>query len=199
MGWNYLSILKLQSIHCWPLHWAWDKTRNWTQAEAKWPTFHRQQFTKEKYEYQLNFQWNVFLMVLLIIRHQVIMASCQIHKIAGCPCSGNARNVFPATVGWRSRHASRHAHDARAVKHAGIANKRFYLKSVAGKTFPAFPAHAQLATYVVKGPCLAPSGRQTIVRIITGVTNWRIYASLGLNQLTSAILCVTLCFVYASY
>ena len=33
----------------------------------------------------------------------------------------------------------------RAVMHAGIANWRFPLKSVAGKTFPAFPAHAQPA------------------------------------------------------
>ena len=29
---------------------------------------------------------------------------------------------FPATVGWRSRHASWHVRDARAVMHAGIAN-----------------------------------------------------------------------------
>ena len=30
--------------------------------------------------------------------------------------------------------------------HAGIANERFPLKSVVGKTFPALPAHAQPAT-----------------------------------------------------
>ena len=35
--------------------------------------------------------------------------------------------------------------DARAVMHAGIANWRFPLKSVAGKTFPTFPVHAQPA------------------------------------------------------
>ena len=34
--------------------------------------------------------------------------SCQICKIAGYACAGNARNVFPATTSWRSRHASRH-------------------------------------------------------------------------------------------
>ena len=34
---------------------------------------------------------------------------------------------------------------ARTVMHAGVANLRFPLKSVAGKTFPAFPAHAQPA------------------------------------------------------
>ena len=71
--------------------------------------------------------------------------SCQICKIAGCACTGNAENVFPATAGQRSRHASRHVRDARAVMHAGIANWRFPLTSVAGKTFPAFPAHAQPA------------------------------------------------------
>ena len=47
----------------------------------------------------------------------------------------------PAIAGWRSRHASRHA---RAVMHVGIANNLWFpLKSVAGKTFSAFPAHAQ--------------------------------------------------------
>ena len=44
-----------------------------------------------------------------------------------------------------SRHASRHVRHARAVMHAGIAYWRFPLKSVAGKTFPGFPAHAQPA------------------------------------------------------
>ena len=72
-------------------------------------------------------------------------ASYQICNIACCACAGNAGNGFPATAGWRSRHASRHVRDARAVMHVGIANLRFPLKSVAGKTFPAFPAHAQLA------------------------------------------------------
>ena len=68
-------------------------------------------------------------------------ASCQIRKIAGCACAGN---VFPASAGQRSRHASRHVRHACAVMHAGIANWRFTLKSLAGKTFPAFPAHGQL-------------------------------------------------------
>ena len=42
------------------------------------------------------------------------------HKIAGM--RRNAENVFPATAGSRSRHASRHVRDARDVMHAGIAN-----------------------------------------------------------------------------
>ena len=48
--------------------------------------------------------------------------SCQILKIAGCACAGNAGNVFPAIAGWRSRHVLRHVLDVRAVMHAGIAN-----------------------------------------------------------------------------
>ena len=39
-----------------------------------------------------------------------------------CACAGNAGNVFPATGGKRSRHASRQVRDARAMMHAGIAN-----------------------------------------------------------------------------
>ena len=38
----------------------------------------------------------------------IIWASYQIRKIAGCACVGNAGNVFPTTAGQRSRHASRH-------------------------------------------------------------------------------------------
>ena len=73
-------------------------------------------------------------------------ASCQIRNIAGCACAGNAGNVFPAptskeTACYRSRHASRHVCDARAVMHVGIANPRW-----PGKSFPAFPAHAQPTT-----------------------------------------------------
>ena len=52
-----------------------------------------------------------------------------------------------ATTGKRSRHASRHVRDrdARVVMHAGIANLRLPVKTVAGKMFPAFPAHTQPA------------------------------------------------------
>ena len=38
-----------------------------------------------------------------------------------------------------------HERYTRAVMHAGMANWRFPLKSMAGKTFPAFPAHAERA------------------------------------------------------
>ena len=65
-------------------------------------------------------------------------ASCDIRKIAGCACAGNSGKVFPATDSCRSRYASRTCRD-----NAGIANPRLPLKSVAGKKFPALPAHAQ--------------------------------------------------------
>ena len=81
----------------------------------------------------------------IAIEKPTVWASYQIRKIVSCACTGNAGNVFLATMGLRSRHASRHVRDARAVMHAGIASYRFPLKSVAGKTFPAFPAHAQPA------------------------------------------------------
>ena len=57
--------------------------------------------------------------------------------------SRSTKMGFPATAGERSRHAARHVRDVGAVMHAGIANWRTSLKSVAGKTIPAFPAHAK--------------------------------------------------------
>ena len=77
--------------------------------------------------------------------HLRAWASCQIRKMAGCASAGNTGKVFPATAVKRSQHASQQVRDARTVMHAGIANKRFPLMLVAGKTFPAFPAHAQPA------------------------------------------------------
>ena len=69
-------------------------------------------------------------------------ASCQIRKIAGCACAGNAGNVFPSTdfkVYWLlaipaciTARASSTCRDA----------CRDRLPAVTGKTFPAFPAHA---------------------------------------------------------
>ena len=65
------------------------------------------------------------------------MGSHQIRKIAGCAFTRNVRNVCPATVGLRSRHASWHVRDARVVM------------SVVGKMFPAFLAHAQPAILLI--------------------------------------------------
>ena len=39
----------------------------------------------------------VVLMVLMVL--MVIMGPCQIRKTAGCACTGNTGNVFPATTG----------------------------------------------------------------------------------------------------
>ena len=72
-------------------------------------------------------------------------------QICGCACAGNAGNVFPVTAGKRSRHASRHVRDARAV----IANQRFPLKSAAGENVPGIPGACATCnfTYLVRGPC----------------------------------------------
>ena len=63
--------------------------------------------------------------------------------------------------------------DPRAVMHAGIANKWFSLKSVAGKTLPAFPAHAQPAILRIwkkahsqNDPCLTKHNEAQTVCII---------------------------------
>ena len=80
--------------------------------------------------------------------------SCQIRRIEVCACAGNVGIVFPATAGKRSRHASRHALDARAVMHVGIVNSRFPLKSVAEENVPGIPGAcaSRNFTYVVRGP-----------------------------------------------
>ena len=54
---------------------------------------------------------------------------------------------MPGTFSLPPRVSDPDMRDARAVMHAGIANKRFPLKSVAGKTFPEFPVHAQPAIF----------------------------------------------------
>ena len=72
-------------------------------------------------------------------------ASYQICKIAGCVCAGNARNVFPATDFKGNRKLATPAcTTARASRTCRDAYRDRY-PAVAGKTFPAFPAHAQPA------------------------------------------------------
>ena len=72
-------------------------------------------------------------------------ASYQIRKIAGAHAPEMPGTLSQPPLVKRSRHASRYVRDARAVMHAGTANQQFPLKSAAGETFPAFPAHAQPA------------------------------------------------------
>ena len=64
------------------------------------------------------------------------------------------RDVFLATAGKRSRHASRHVRDARAVMHAGIANLRFPLKSAGWENVPGIPGACTTRnlTYLARGP-----------------------------------------------
>ena len=52
---------------------------------------------------------------------------------------------MPGTFSLPPRVSDPGMHHGTCVMHVGIANKRFALKSVAGETFPAFPAHAQPA------------------------------------------------------
>ena len=74
-------------------------------------------------------------------------ASYQIHKIAGCACAGNAGNVFPAAEFNGNRELAIPACiTARASRACRDAWDCF--ATVAGKTFPAFPAHAHPHFYV---------------------------------------------------
>ena len=76
------------------------------------------------------------------INIQLQWASCQIRKIAGCAC---ARNVFPATEGKRSRHASRHVRTHVPWCTPGSLTSGFLWNRWRGEMFPAFPAHSQPA------------------------------------------------------
>ena len=77
--------------------------------------------------------------------HQQPLASYQIRKISGCACAGNAGNVFPATDIKVNRELTIPACiTARASSTCRDACRDRWPK-VAGKTFPAFPAHAQPA------------------------------------------------------
>ena len=67
------------------------------------------------------YQWDDVYALAISTGKFCVWASYQIRKIVGCSCAGNAGNVFPAMY-----------HDT------CVTNLRFPLKSVAGKTFPAF-------------------------------------------------------------
>ena len=77
--------------------------------------------------------------------HCTKWASYQIRKIAGCACAGNVGNVSPAADfngnRWLAIPVCITARASRTCRDAC----RDRLPAVAGKTFPAFPAHAQPA------------------------------------------------------
>ena len=113
---------------------------------------------------QMPLQWshmrvNVSEMKGMTIVSSTAWASCQMRKIAGAHAPGTPGTFFPATACKRSRHASGHVRDARAVMHAGIANWRFPLKSAGGENVPGIPGACATHnfTYLVRGPC---SGKQ---------------------------------------
>ena len=93
--------------------------------------------TKFSSFYLQHSQWNCLQMNVIGPYWVVQWASCQIRKIAGYACAGSAGNVFPATsketASQRSRHASRMCPWCMSGS----------LTLGGGKTFPAFPAHAQ--------------------------------------------------------
>ena len=66
-------------------------------------------------------------------KESVSMASCQIRKIAGCACAGNAGEFFPHHRGLAIPSCITARAYARTVMHTEIANWWFPLKSVAGK------------------------------------------------------------------
>ena len=70
--------------------------------------------------------------------------SYQIRKIAGCACAGNAGNVF-----LRRRPQRKPLVSDPGMHHGTCRDAcRDRLQAVAGKTFPAFPAHAHMQFYV---------------------------------------------------
>ena len=82
-------------------------------------------------------QLQVFCLIVPV-QHET-WTSYEIRKIVGCTCAGNAGNVFPAADFKGNRLlAIPVCITARGVMHVGIANNRWW-----GKTLPAFPAHAQ--------------------------------------------------------
>ena len=84
-------------------------------------------------------------------------ASYQIGKIAGCACAGNAGTFSPAVDFKGNRYLANPACiTARALRTCRDAC-RDRLPAVAGKTFPAFPAHAHMQFYL--------SGKRPIHRV----------------------------------
>ena len=77
--------------------------------------------------------------------HNTLWASYQIRKFVGCACARNAGNVFPATdFKAKCKLAIPACIMARASRTCRDACRDLW-SAMAGKTFPAFPGHAQPA------------------------------------------------------
>ena len=126
---------------------------------------------------------------------QRLWASCQIRKIAGCACAGNAGNAFSPpptskeTASKRSRHASRHVRHARAVMHVGIAYPRWRGK----RSRHSRRMRTRNYTYLVRGPyrlginVLNPYHKMFLsVRSLRNQPMWCLIVESGPNRMTSS-------------
>ena len=84
----------------------------------------------------------------------LLWGSCQICKIAGCACAGNAGNVSPPPRVSGPRHASGHVRDARAVVHAGSLTSGFLWSRCGGENVSNIPGACATRnfTFLVRGP-----------------------------------------------
>ena len=91
----------------------------------------------------------------ICFRRMCQWVSCQIRKIAGCACAGNAGNVSPRGRPQTNPQVSDPGmHHGTCVTHVPWCS-RDSLSPVAGKTLPVFSAHAhpQFYVYLARGPC----------------------------------------------
>ena len=96
-------------------------------------------------------------------------ASCQIRKLAGCTCAGNAENVFSAKMRIREPDMH-HGTCVTHVMHASIANVWFPLKLVAGKTFPSSRRMRNPQfSYLVRGPCNLDQSEYPVDKLLVKV------------------------------
>ena len=115
--------------------------RNWDEIETALKNMH----------WKISFEKYMPFVSLYHSMAVVPRASCQIRKIVGCACAGLPGTLSPPSRVKRSRHASRHVHDARAVMLAGIARKRFHCSREIVPGIPSVCATRNF-TYLVRGP-----------------------------------------------
>ena len=136
-------LVRLTNEHSWHPIFANGKnsTRNKVKLYCEWDGFKEPMWSGLRKQITLYFHYHnpkisefktsqILISELAMCSEMSPWASCQIWKIAGCACAGNAGNVFPPptskeTTTKRSRHASRHVRHARAVMHVGIAKPRW--------------------------------------------------------------------------